>query len=89
MPLPEGVYFDGRRYVSFDGDSFDDHPCLADLLNAHVQQANADADVFNAQVVALERQLRAEAQVLLTIKEPPLPCCVIHHQEVIIQAQSR
>jgi hypothetical protein len=71
MPLPEGVYFDGRRYVSFDGDSFDDHPCLAELLSAHVQQANADADVFNSDVVALERQLRAEAQVLLIMKEPP------------------
>ena len=63
MPLPEGVYFDGRRYVSFDGDSFDDHPCLADLLDTHVQQANADADAFNADVVALEKRLRAEAQV--------------------------
>jgi hypothetical protein len=63
MPLPEGVYFDGRRYVSFDGDSFDDHPCLADLLDRHVQEVNAEADAFNAEVAALEKRLRAEAQV--------------------------
>ncbi len=63
MPLPEGVFFDGRRYVSFDGDSFDDHPRLAELLDAHVQKENAEIDAFNAQVGALERTLRAEAQV--------------------------
>ena len=63
MPLPEGVFFDGRRYVSFDGDAFDDHPRLAELLQAHVTKVNAEAEVFNAEVVALERRLRAEAQV--------------------------
>ena len=63
MPLPEGVFFDGRRYVSFDGDAFDDHPCLADLLEAHVQKENSEADAFNAEVSALETRLRAEAQV--------------------------
>ncbi len=63
MPLPEGVFFDGRRYVSFDGDSFDDHPCLAALLEAHVCKENEEVDAFNAEVGTLERRLRAEAQV--------------------------
>jgi hypothetical protein len=63
MPLPDGVYFDGRRYVSFDGDAFDDHPRLEELLVEHVTRVNADAEAFNAEVVALEKRLRAEAQV--------------------------
>ncbi len=63
MPLPEGVYFDGRRYVSFDGDAFDNHPRLQELLAEHVARVNADAEAFNAEVVAAEKRLRAEAQV--------------------------
>jgi hypothetical protein len=64
LPLPEGVFFDGRRYVSFDGGSCDDHPRLAELLNACVDSQNAEIDAFNADVGALERRLRAEAQVI-------------------------
>ena len=76
MPLPEGVFFDGRRYVSFDGDAFDDHPCLAELLQDHVTKVNAEAEVFNAEVVALERRLRAEAQVPALLYINPKPLCI-------------
>ena len=48
VALPEGVFYDGRAYISMDGDRYDEHPSmdgavaeLLDSLNADVRAANA------------------------------------------------
>ena len=50
-PLPDDVFYDGRMYISMDGDKSEDHPELESgvekllaELNATVDEANAVAD---------------------------------------------
>jgi len=58
-PLPEGVFYDGRSYVSMDGDKSEHHPDidaglskLLTELNAGVQGENEEADAAAARAEA-------------------------------------
>ena len=48
-PLPEGIYYDGRSYISMDGDRTEEHPswdvgleALLNEMNMEVSEANID-----------------------------------------------
>ena len=47
IPLPEDVLFDGRQYVSFDGDRSDDHPELPTAIEKLLATLNTDVDRAN------------------------------------------
>ena len=61
VALPEDVFYDGRLFISMDGDKFEEHPGLEDALTSLLQEMNAEVDVVNAEADAVVRQAEVEA----------------------------
>ena len=60
-PLPPDVYFDGRRYVSMDGDTYDEHPATEAAISELLASMNDEVDKANAKAEAAAREAEAEA----------------------------
>ncbi|WAR21358.1 CT194-like protein [Mya arenaria] len=48
--LPEGWFYNGTQYVSFDGTKQDKHPGLEEFVRGYLEEKNADIKAHNAQV---------------------------------------
>jgi hypothetical protein len=35
-PLPEGVFFNGSKYVNWEGETLKQHPCLAQVVQEYL-----------------------------------------------------
>ncbi|XP_071171400.1 dynein axonemal assembly factor 9-like [Mytilus edulis] len=47
-PLPEGWFYNGTRFVSFDGEKQEIHPCLEDFIQQYINNKNKEVEKFNA-----------------------------------------
>jgi len=63
--LPDDVFFDGRMYVSMDGDRSFDHPDLEIGITSLLAELNAEIDVANAAADAAAAKAAAEADEYL------------------------
>ena len=32
-PLPDGVFFNGSKYVNWEGETLKEHPCMAEMID--------------------------------------------------------
>ncbi|PAA86341.1 hypothetical protein BOX15_Mlig032894g2 [Macrostomum lignano] len=51
-PLPEGWFFNGTKYISFDGESSKMHPSLEKFLESHIAEENKKIAEYNAKLAA-------------------------------------
>uniref|UniRef100_A0A1I8IH99 Flavodoxin-like domain-containing protein n=1 Tax=Macrostomum lignano TaxID=282301 RepID=A0A1I8IH99_9PLAT len=51
-PLPEGWFFNGTKYISFDGESSKTHPSLEKFLESHIAEENKKIAEYNAKLAA-------------------------------------
>ena len=65
VALPEGVFYDGRGYISMDGDRTDEHPGWDDALAELLDELNAEVREANVAVDAALAEADAQAAVYL------------------------
>ena len=51
-PLPDGFFFNGSQYVSFDGQRLDMHPYIEKFIDEYLDDYNTKAVQFNADIEA-------------------------------------
>lgn len=61
-PLPDGVWFDGSRYIDFTGKPLREHPDMEAFVAAWLAEVNAGAAAYNAEVQAIRAAAEREAQ---------------------------
>eukprot|EP01135_Chromosphaera_perkinsii_P010339 Nk52_evm11s2118 gene=Nk52_evmTU11s2118 len=49
-PLPEGFFFNGSQYVSFDGERLSMHPHMETFVEEYLRTLNTEAEEYNAQI---------------------------------------
>ncbi|XP_053407607.1 dynein axonemal assembly factor 9-like isoform X1 [Mercenaria mercenaria] len=57
-PLPEGWFYNGTQYVSFDGTKQDQHPNLEEFVNDYVAQQNVAVTEYNKKVEEMMNSYR-------------------------------
>lgn len=48
--LPDGWFFDGRQYMTFDGDVLYEHPNVDKIIATYLANENAKIDAYNREV---------------------------------------
>ena len=64
-PLPDDVFYDGRMYISMDGDKSEDHPELESGVEKLLAELNATVDEANAVADEAARVAEVEGEAYL------------------------
>ena len=64
-PLPEGIFYDGNRYIDGFGDWTADHPELEAAVETEMAKLNVEAERLNAALVVQHAAAQAEAEAYL------------------------
>lgn len=53
-PLPEGVFFNGSKYVNWDGETLKEHPCMPEMIDNFLKQERADVTRSNEEICCMQ-----------------------------------